>query len=385
MLPTGKARSEELRRLFSRPGPHVFKDATIPLSFVGPHVVEFLFLSPSSKTLELDFLLSKAISGCDKSQLSFLLCSAVKIGNSRFVSALVDAGVDVNCRDTEGQSVMSLAVQSGSSDSIQILVEAGCVIDRAKDRSLHFAAEMDRIDLVEVLRLAFRNIDLNSVDSLHGGTALHVAATHGHARMIQKLLSIGCDPDALDRHGRTPLHCAVAEGHKDAVELLLNSSMFAKHAVTAAGKAAFDLALENGHSHLYEMLELEDSLHRAARNDDVEEMKRCFEKGARVNGRDQNGWTALHRAAFKGRVRCVELLIQQGARVDSVDCAGRTPADLAAEAGHLDVAARLVAGGSKANVEGLKGVEFGLVPFNLDRFKNHPSLVAPLVQEKERA
>ncbi|KAJ6732960.1 hypothetical protein OIU74_004832 [Salix koriyanagi] len=31
MLPTGKAHQDELRRLFSRPGPHVFRDATIPV------------------------------------------------------------------------------------------------------------------------------------------------------------------------------------------------------------------------------------------------------------------------------------------------------------------------------------------------------------------
>ena len=33
---------DDLRRLFSKPGPHVFNDAVIPISLVGPHVAEYL-------------------------------------------------------------------------------------------------------------------------------------------------------------------------------------------------------------------------------------------------------------------------------------------------------------------------------------------------------
>ncbi|KAL2253988.1 uncharacterized protein LOC105168819 [Sesamum indicum] len=117
MLPTGKAHQDDLHRLFSRPGPHIFKDVVIPIYFVGPHVAEFL-LSPSSMSLEINFLFSKAISWCDESQLTSLLRLAVENGKSHFVSALIEAGADVNDRGPEGESLMLLAVKSGNADAV---------------------------------------------------------------------------------------------------------------------------------------------------------------------------------------------------------------------------------------------------------------------------
>jgi ankyrin repeat protein len=122
-------------------------------------------------------------------------------------------------------------------------------------------------------------------------------------------------------------------------------------------------------------------LQRAARVGDIQGMKSCLAQGANVNGKDMNGWTPLHRAAFKGRIECVNLLLDHGAQVDVVDDAGYTPLQCAAEAGQVQVASLLIAHGAKANVKSLKAV----VSLDLDRFKNHPSLVHPLCHEKERA
>ncbi|XP_057461134.1 protein VAPYRIN-LIKE-like [Actinidia eriantha] len=298
MLPTGKANQDDLRRLF-KPGPHVFKDASIPISIVGPHVVDFLLSPPNTKTLEVSFLLSKAIPGCEESDLTSLLRSAAKSGNSYFISALIDAGADLNHRDSEGQSVMSLAIQSGDIDSVQILIESGFVIDNSIDRLLHDAAAIDRSDLMEVLCLGFREIAVNFAD-FRGRTAIHVAASRGHVDSLQFLVSIGGDPDLVDHNGWTPLHCAAAEGHHESAEFLIDHSTFAKYAVNRDGKTSFALAVEKGHSHLYDLLQLGDSLLRAARIDDIHAMKSCLAEGGRVNVRDQNGWTPLHRAAFKG-------------------------------------------------------------------------------------
>ncbi|XAR61262.1 hypothetical protein NMG60_11034909 [Bertholletia excelsa] len=384
ILPTGKAHQDDLRRLFSEPGPHVFKDATIPVALVGLQVVEFLLSHPPHEKLEVAFRLSKAISGCDESQLTSLLRSVARTGNSYFVSALIDAGADVHPRDADPdeQSVMSLAIQSGNIDSVQILIEAGFELDNSIDRFLHEAAAMDRLDLMEVLCLGFIDIDVNSVDS-GGQTALHVAAIRGHTEVIQFLVSIGADADIVDCNGWTPLHCAAAEGHGEAVEILLKSSTFAKDAVTREGKTAFALAVDEGHSHLYGALRLGDALLRAARMEDVHAMKSCLAEGAEVNERDQNGWTPLHRAAFKGRAEGVELLLGNGARVDLADNDGRTPLHLAIEAGHLQIARQLIAHGARANNKKIKG--FAMAPFNLDCFKNHPKLVTHSCQEHEES
>ncbi|KAF5930340.1 hypothetical protein HYC85_031213 [Camellia sinensis] len=81
MLPTGKTHQDDLCRLFSKPGAHIFKDATIPISLVGPHVIASLFSPPYNKSFEVSFLLSKAISGYDESESTNLLKSATGFGN----------------------------------------------------------------------------------------------------------------------------------------------------------------------------------------------------------------------------------------------------------------------------------------------------------------
>ncbi|KAH0633946.1 hypothetical protein KY285_036697 [Solanum tuberosum] len=354
MLPTGKASEDDLRRLFSRSGSHIFKDAKIPISLVGPQVVEFLL--SSKNLLDVSLLLPIALSLCHGYQLDSLLKSAAKNGNSHCISALIEAGADVNRRDLEGDSVMSLAVKYGNLDCVQVLIEFGYTIDNSADRFLHYAAATDRVDLMEILCLGYADIDLNSIDS-QGRTPLHIAAIHGHVEVIQFLVSVGSDTDMLDTQGWTPLHFAAHQGHVEAVGVLLNHSNFAKYVVTKQGKTAYELAIDKGHSKLYDVLLLGDTLHRAARKGDVAEIKKCIAEGANVNGKDQNGWTPLHRAAFKGRVEVVKVLVNNRAKLDIVDYVGYTPLHLAIEAGQKDVAMYLIAQGAKANLKSFKAKE----------------------------
>ncbi|KAL3359302.1 hypothetical protein AABB24_016057 [Solanum stoloniferum] len=331
MLPTGKASQDDLRRLFSRSGRHIFKDAKIPISLVGSQVVEFLV--SSKNLLDVSLLLPKALSLCDGCQLDSLLKSAAKNGNSHYISALIEAGADINRRDLEGDSVMSLAVKYGNLDCVQVLIEFGYTIDNSADRFLHYAAATDRVDLMEILCLGYADMDLNSIDSQ------------------------GSDTDMLDTQGWTPLHFAAHQGHVEAVGVLLNHSNFAKYVVTKQGKTAYELAIDKGHSKLYDVLQLGDTLHRAARKGDVADIKKCIAEGANVNGKDQNGWTPLHSAAFKGRVEVVKVLVNNRAKLDIVDYVGYTPLHLAIEAGQKDVAMYLIAQGARANLKSFKAKE----------------------------
>ncbi|GJT68121.1 ankyrin repeat-containing protein [Tanacetum coccineum] len=377
MLPTGKASQEELKRLFSKPGPYIFKDVTIPISFVGPHVIEFLTCSSMSKTLEIAFVLTKAITWCDESQLTSLLRRAVMHGNCYVVSSLLDAGADVNIWEPDGESVMLLAVKSGDIDTVKLMVESGFVIDE-HDRLLHDAASMNRVDIMEVLCMGYLDLDINLVDS-EGQTPLHIGATHGYVEVLKFLVELGIDPDLVDNKGWTPLHCASSNGHVEAIEFLLDSCNYVKYAVNKEGKTAYNLAVEKGYADLYDMLHLGDVLHRASRKGDVDEMKKCLEDGAKVNGKDQHGWTALHRAAFKGYIDGAKVLLNNGARVDLVDGSGYTALHRAVEAGHVQLAMILIGHGAKANMKSL------VVPFDLDSVKKHPVLEAPIRHMIERA
>ncbi|CAK9310029.1 unnamed protein product [Citrullus colocynthis] len=352
MLPIGKAHTDDLRRLFSNPGRHVFKDASLLISFVGFDVVEFL-ISNHKRIPDLRFLLNKAISGCNKSQLTALMEPAISSGKLGLVSALIDAGVDVNVKDSLKRSMLSIAVRTGKIDIVKRLIDSHCEINFAVDLVLHTAAAMNRVDVIELLRENFPDIPVNSVDS-DGRTPIHTAAAHGHVGAIRFLASIGGDPEAVDRRKWTPLHSAAAEGHLEAVEYLLNCSNV-KYAVNSDGKTAFAVASEKGHTDLFDSLRLDDALHRTARAGDVRGLRSCVAAGAKVNGKDQNGWTALHRAAFKGRVECVKVLLEHGAEADAVDNVGYTPLRCAVEAGHEEVARLLLDSGAKRSwLKGLR-------------------------------
>jgi ankyrin repeat protein len=57
----------------------------------------------------------------------------------------------------------------------------------------------------------------------NGWTALHAAASNGHVKTMQLLISNGIKLDAQDDSGNTALHIAAHNGHKGAVDLLLKS------------------------------------------------------------------------------------------------------------------------------------------------------------------
>lgn len=377
MFPTGKPHQDDLRRQFSKPGPHVFRDAIIPISLIGPQVVEYL-ISHQTQISDLNHFLLKAISGCSGSELTALLKPAVESGNADLVSGLIDAGADVNGIDLNHRSLLSLAVRFSDVEIVKILIASGCKIDSCVDKVLHEAATRNIVDIFEILCKNFAEIDINSINP-DGQTPVHIAAAQGHVDVLKFCISIGGNTEILDCNGWTPLHFAAAEGHLEAVECLLQYSN-TKYVVNNDGKTAFALAFDNGHSHLIGLLQLNDSLHRAARVDDIHGLKNCLDEGAMVNVTDQNGWTPLHRAAFKGRIECVKVLLNHGAQVEVADDDGYTPFHCAVEAGHVQVAQLLIAHGARPNVKSVKG----MVPVNFNRFKNHPALIQPLFHEKER-
>ncbi|PWA72310.1 ankyrin repeat-containing domain-containing protein [Artemisia annua] len=373
MLLTGKSDQESLCNLFSKPGKHIFKDGMIPVSFVGSHVIDFLISNHVPKSVDVPLILEKSVPFCDGTELNSLLKSAAMTGKSYLVTFLISAGADVNDRDTERKSVMSLAIESGNLDVVRVIIESGFVIDHLNDRYLHDAASINGVDIMELLCMNYLDIDINSIDS-RGRTAMHVAANHGHLEVLDFLTTLGSDASVVDNDGWNPLHHASYKGHVAAVEFLLNSCSYIKNAVTKNGKSPIALAYENDNMELYDMLYLGDVLHKAATIDDVNGINKCLTEGANVNGKDQNGWTALHRAAFKGRIESVKVLLDHGASVDIVDNSGCTPLHRAVEMGYAEVATVLVARGARASIKSL----IDHMVFDLDCVKNYRSLVNPL-------
>lgn len=177
---------------------------------------------------------------------------AARLGNAPVVAALLDGGADIQAANARGETPLHRAVMSDQPAIVELLLDRGADIDAtdaAAEPPLGYASpEMARLlldrgadpnagensPLVEAVRdgdAARVELFLDHGGDInvrsHGRTALHAAVSTIYSApdglaMIELLLDRGADIDALDRDGVTPLLFAVFTGHAGSVELLLD-------------------------------------------------------------------------------------------------------------------------------------------------------------------
>ncbi|KAG0476809.1 hypothetical protein HPP92_013650 [Vanilla planifolia] len=345
-----RANSAAIRQLFSRPGLQLFRDASLPIHLLCPKALRSIVLClPSSASS----FLRRLIPSCSPADLSSALPLAAQlhvVGGSGTVSILLAAGADPDARSADGKSAISLAVSAGNAEAVEALMIAG-----ARDRPLHEAAAINRVDIILLLLGPGQPNWADTMDA-EGRTPVHSAAVAGALDALFLCLSCGGDPNRGDVRGWTPLHFAAYGGHLSVAELLIKASPFdPRHVLTRGGRGRsrrtpLELALEQGHAELLELLRPRGEVIRAARSGDVATAIRA---GGMIHERDQYGWTALHVAASKGRVDAVMELVERGAEVDVEDNDGYTPLRCAMEFGHTELALLLVGCGARAGLKNL--------------------------------
>ena len=97
------------------------------------------------------------------------------------------------------------------------------------------------------------------------------------------------------------------------------------------------------------------SLHQAAADGDIDQVKSNLSQGADINGKDRGGRTALHRAAYESRTDVVRLLIDRGADVNAKDGNQRTPLHSAAMHGDKKTVELLLSKGADINAKNKRG------------------------------
>ena len=127
--------------------------------------------------------------------------------DSARLAALVEAGADLNARDSTDRTPLYWAAERRNTKTITALAEAGADLNARGyyGTALHRAVLSN--DPATVAAVAATGADLEIRDR-NGWTALQLAAHEGESAMIAALVEAGADVEARDDSGRTALQLA---------------------------------------------------------------------------------------------------------------------------------------------------------------------------------
>eukprot|EP00913_Durusdinium_trenchii_P035789 g33489.t1 len=227
---------------------------------------------------------------------------------------------------------------------------------RAGLAPIHVAARDGKVDEMKKL---FHQGTNKEERTKNGDTALHWAATGGHAEIINFLLDSGV-VKAKNAFGESPLHCAAESGQNAIMQVMLkhfnqecaddygvgpSDPMLRPRTSLAAPPCFWQLTAEATTS---EEDQRPTALHLAAAKGREPIVKLMLEFRANKDCQDSFGRTALNHAAWNGHAAIVEQLLTKGADKDRPDQQGWTPLTVSAFYGHSRVVERLLyAGASK--------------------------------------
>jgi ankyrin repeat protein len=233
------------------------------------------------------------------------------------VTALADAGANLNAVDPEGSTAIVIAIINAHYEVAARLVEKGAdpnIGDNAGMAALYAA------------------VDMEHPASLTNRPAQVRTGRLSAAELVTVLLKHGADPnlalrapllmrqhnagDAALGAGATPLMRAAKALDIDLIKALLE------------GGADPSRALVNGTITLAVALTGRGARALTSDTPMFQAVRLLLDSGANVNAAGANGATLLHQSLDRGEA-FVRLLVERGARLDVQDASGRTPLDIA--------------------------------------------------------
>lgn len=153
-----------------------------------------------------------------------VLARAAAAGETEVVRALLAAGAQVERKGASGFTPLGAASLAGHHKVVALLLKAGADVD-AKSANGHVplidAVQLDRDQVVAELLRA--RPDWLFYDRELGRHALSLAASLGHIRVLDQLITAGFDPNLPDKAGFNALYWAVFRKQRLAVAHLLAS------------------------------------------------------------------------------------------------------------------------------------------------------------------
>lgn len=261
-------------------------------------------------------------------------------GNSDVVYALLDAGAAVNAKDKVGETALMTAVRYDKPDIVKALIDAGADVNAEEDSdhenltAIMYAAmsESDDSNMAEIIKaLVGAGANLNAGDK-DGEPPLQMACVLDFAGIVQDLIDAGADVKAQEADGSTALMTAAQFGSAGTVKALLG--------------AGADKEIKNKDG--------ETALLVAATSGRLEVVKLLIASGADINAKSTDGSTALIAAVAGGQpgvAQVVKALVDAGEPVDGVNNDGATALMFACQYDGIDVVRELIAAGANVNAK----------------------------------
>lgn len=224
------------------------------------------------------------------------------------VAALIKGNPDLlRAADPAGSTLLHHAAGFGTIETLQLLVDAGAEINAKNTRGstpLHWAVPEEK-----KVRLLLAHGAAVNAKLADGRTPLYLATFLGNGHpVIRLLLEHGADPNLRAGGGRAPLAIAASRGDAVAIRLLIDA------------RASIDFSDSAGATPL--ML--------AASSGSVDAVRWLLERGADARAQTKRGETALGNAGTAGKAEIVRLLLEHGADANTRNIRGFSPLMLAA-------------------------------------------------------
>ncbi|KAF2994958.1 hypothetical protein E8E13_002790 [Curvularia kusanoi] len=269
---------------------------------------------------------------CDGTSPKYALHLAASARLPTAVIRLLQAGYDVNEKDSYGQTPLYFACMGSAVETAQILIhhQADINVQGGQYGSpLQAASVVGSEQLVKLL--LDNNADVNTQPE-HGfcGQALQAASFWGHKEVVKMLLAAGADVNARGGCYGSALHAASFWGDEEIINILIASGAD----VHARGESCGSVLLGAsacGHEQVIKLL---------------------LAAGADVNVQGGRYRNALNQASSAGRWEVVKILVANGAHVNAVDEKHGSALMVASGSGHEQVVRILLAAGADVNVQG---------------------------------
>lgn len=258
--------------------------------------------------------------GIEESEYSSKIIEST--GTLDLLNLLIEAGADVNARNSSGRTALCNACWNGHTAAVRRLLAVPAInvnlADNEGETPLIRSVYTKHTDCTRLL-LAVPEIDVNKAEN-DGETPLYWAAYKDNAECMKLLLAApGINVNKACKNENTPLYQTALRGHDTCMKLLLETPGIDINKCTTNGYTPLSGAASAGNTECIKLL--------------------LARPGIDINKADKDNWTPLYWAASGGKTGAVKLLLAApGININRANKNGETPLKAAERKGHTECA-----------------------------------------------